>query len=279
LVRDIKCIPRGSELRASDLMDKLGAYRNASTADYDQAQTLFEASLKIREATPGAELSVAQSLNNLALLSLARGQPITAKSLCERALKIRIDKLGPNHTDVATSKINLARILREQNNLVSARANCEQALTSYEAGLGSEHPHVATALSCLGRVFVAEGNASAAIPHFERALAIYKKALGDQHPAVAVALENLAEVLPDRNQAPNLLRKALKINQDVFSSLHPNVAWNLSLLGSALEHVAPDEARGHFEEALRINMEVLGPDHANTRSVRELLSALLRRRN
>lgn len=103
---------------------------------------------------------------------------------------------------------------------------------------------------------------------------IYQKALGDQHPAVAVALENLAEVLPDRNRAPSLLRRALKINRDVFSPIHPNVAWNLSLLGAALEHVAPEEARGHVEEALHINLKILGPDHANTRFVMQQLQAL-----
>jgi tetratricopeptide (TPR) repeat protein len=51
---------------------------------------------------------VADSLNNIALVLQKRGRYDEAQPLYERALRIRVEKLGPEHAKVARVRYNMA---------------------------------------------------------------------------------------------------------------------------------------------------------------------------
>ena len=81
-----------------------------------------------------------------------------ARPLCERALAIVEEALGPEHPNTASSLNNLARLLQDQGDLAGARPLLERALAIREKALGPEHlltkgsAHVAAdALAALGR--------------------------------------------------------------------------------------------------------------------------------
>ncbi|MBK8263453.1 MAG: tetratricopeptide repeat protein [Nannocystis sp.] len=59
-----------------------------------------------RSAAPCPDIAL--SLNNLAAIDHARGDFDQARRRFERALRIREETLGPEHSDVATSPHNLA---------------------------------------------------------------------------------------------------------------------------------------------------------------------------
>ena len=106
---------------------------------YADAQTSFERALAIQEKELGAGNSeVAATLNNLALLSLAQGNP-KAEQFERRSLSILERTLGPRHLRVGVSSGNLARILRAKGDRSSAQFFYKRALAIFEEQLGPKH--------------------------------------------------------------------------------------------------------------------------------------------
>ena len=62
-----------------------------------------------------------------------------AKEYQQRALAIALDKLGPEHVDVATSYNNLASILKHLGDLEQAKEYQQRALAIRLDKLGPEH--------------------------------------------------------------------------------------------------------------------------------------------
>ena len=67
-----------------------------------------------------------------------------AKEYQQRALKIRLYKLGPEHVNVATSYNNLALICKHLGDLEQAKECQQRALRITLDKLGPEHVDVAT---------------------------------------------------------------------------------------------------------------------------------------
>ncbi len=81
----------------------------------------YQRSLAIRENALGPEHpDVAQSLNNMAELYLARGRYAEAEPLHKRALAIWEKAVGPKHPHVAASLENYAALLRMLNRVAEA---------------------------------------------------------------------------------------------------------------------------------------------------------------
>lgn len=121
-----------------------------------------------------------------------QGQYAQARPLCERALRIRVQVLGPEHPDVARSLIILAVLDRAQAKCVEAEQHYKRALRILEETLGFEHPDVATLLNNLAALYQAQGAYGQAEPIYKRALNIRERVLGVAHPHVADLQHNLA---------------------------------------------------------------------------------------
>jgi tetratricopeptide (TPR) repeat protein len=106
---------------------------------YVEAQSSFERALAMQEKELGVgHPEVAATLNNLALLSLTRGNP-NAEQYERRSLSILESALGPHHLRVGVSSSNLARILRAKKDEGSARYFYKRALAIFEQQLGPKH--------------------------------------------------------------------------------------------------------------------------------------------
>ena len=77
--------------------------------------------------------------NNLALIYKHLGDLEQAKEYQQRALKIRLDKLGPEHVDVATSYNNLALKYKDLGDLAQAKEYQQRALKIRLDKPGPEH--------------------------------------------------------------------------------------------------------------------------------------------
>jgi tetratricopeptide (TPR) repeat protein len=117
-----------------------------------------------------------------------------AKLYFERALAIREQTLGPDHSNTAASLNNLALLLRDQGDYVAARPLLARAMAINTAANGPDHPEVATNLNNLATVLRTQGDYAAARPLYERALAICEQTLGPEHPTTVVIRENLASL-------------------------------------------------------------------------------------
>ena len=84
-------------------------------------------------------LDVARSYNNLGEVQHTLGDLEKAKEYHERAIAIRLEKLGPDHLDVAMCHNNLGNVHRDLGDLEQAKECYERALTIRLKKLDPDH--------------------------------------------------------------------------------------------------------------------------------------------
>jgi tetratricopeptide (TPR) repeat protein len=277
---DRNALPKGAEKAAADMLMAAAQYRDTALAAYAQAQPLYERALEIREAVLGPEHpDTAASLNNLAFLFMAAGDPARAQALCDRAVAISEQGLGAERLDAATSLGYFATLVSAMGDQSRARALFERALAINAKILGPEHPDTLTNLSNLGWVLHKQGDSAEARRHFERALAISEKVLGPEHPGTAHILIYIACVLQaegDLAAARPHSERALAIREKALGPAHLDTALALANHASLLQTQGDlAGARPLFERALAIEERVLGPDHPERATGLDNLARLL----
>jgi tetratricopeptide (TPR) repeat protein len=183
---------------------------------------------------------VAQSLNNLAGVLLAQGEPAAARPLFERALAIYEKVLGPDHPAISTSLNILAALLMDQGDLAAAQPLIEKrAVAIREKAFGSAHPDTAVGLgqprfriSAPSRLLPRRSRSSRG--HWPSARGRSARAIPDS----ATSLNNLAGLLRDQGDfvaARPLYERALTIHEGACGPDNPNTALSLANLASLLQ--------------------------------------------
>jgi tetratricopeptide (TPR) repeat protein len=229
------------------------------------------------------EPKATRMMNELALWLNNRAEYDEAAPLCERALAISEQALGPDHLDVANSLNNLALVYRAQGRYPQAEPLYQRSLAIYEKVLGPEHSDVATSCNNLAVLYRAQGRYAQAEPLLRRALAIWEKFLGPEHPNVAQSLNNLAVLYREQGgyeRAEPLNQRALAIREKVLGPEHPNVATSLNNLAELYrEQGGYERAEPLYQRALAIREKVLGPEHPNVATSLNNLALLLQATN
>lgn len=101
-------------------------------------------------------LEAARLLNEASLYLKERGRYADAESLCEAALAIRKNALGPEHPDVATSLHNLASLYRIQGQYDKAEPFFKGALVIWKK-VDPDHKEVARNLNSLAALYRDKG--------------------------------------------------------------------------------------------------------------------------
>ena len=231
--------------------------------EYDEALPLAKRALTITEAIRGpSHPETATSLNNLAMLYLAKDEYDRAEPYYQRALKIREAALGPKHPDVATSLTSLAMLYQKQEEYERAEPLHQRALAIRETALGPEHLDVAASLNNLAMLYQAKGELARAALFYQRSLAIREKLLGPDHPSVATSLNNLAELYReqgDYGRAEPLYLRALSIKEKALGPTHASVATSLNNLAELYrERGEYERAEPLYQRTLKIREEVYG---------------------
>jgi len=267
LLAEVESTTGSESIEAAGVLDVLAESRwRSGKAQEPETRDYAERALSIKETILGADhAEVAESLNNVAVISFFLGDYEAARSPWERALAIRERTLGPDHKDVAQSLNNLANLLQTVGDLDGARALYERALAIREKTLGPEDRYVAQSLNNLGWVLGDHGDYIAARAAFERALAIREKSLGPDHPKVGSSLNALASILwktGDRDRARELFERALEVWKAALGEDHPYVATSMNNLGWLLMNAGEyADAKPLFEGAVSIWKVTVGPDH------------------
>lgn len=183
----------------------------------------------------------------------------------ERALALREQWLGPEHTEVAASLNHLAEIHRVSGNHAKAEPLYQRALAIREKALGPEHPQVATTINNLAWLYRQMGNYAKAEALFQRALQIREKVLGPEHADVASLLNNLAilyRMAGNFGKAEQLSLRSLRIKEKVLGPEHPEIAASLNNL-AGLYFQTGDYAKAEplMQRALQIRERAQGPEH------------------
>ncbi|KAJ7383706.1 hypothetical protein OS493_026236 [Desmophyllum pertusum] len=130
---------------------------------------------------------VATTYNNLGTVHSDLGNLGQAKECHDRALAIRLEKLGPEHVDVASTYNKLGTVHSDLGNLGQPKECHDRALAIRLEKLGPEHVDVAMTWAKLGQ----------AKEYHDRALAIRLEKLGPGHVDVATTYSNLGTVHSD----------------------------------------------------------------------------------
>lgn len=238
------------------------------SGQYDQALVVAIKALEIAEKELGSDHpTVANSLNNLALLYQALGQYAKAEPLHIRALAIWEKALGPDHPAVATSLNNLAELYIALGQYAKVEPLLMRALSIWEKAPGPEDSNVALGLNNLAELYRAQGQYEKAEPLLMRSITIIAKVLGPDHRFVATSLNNLALLYQAQGQyatAEPLFIHSLSIWEKAFGPENSYVALGLNNLAELYRAGGQYEiAEPLFVRSLAIGEKALGPDHPN----------------
>jgi tetratricopeptide (TPR) repeat protein/transcriptional regulator with XRE-family HTH domain len=239
----------------ASLLTKAADYLLQS-AQYEQAEPLYQRALTIYDQMPGCEHPhVAFPLNGLADLYREQGRYEQAEPLYQRALHLW-ETLGHKYLEIPSPLNNLALLYKRQGNLQLAEQLLRRHIFLVEQRLGPQHREVAAPLNNLAILYAEHGNHRQAEPLLQRALSIDEQTYGKEHPEVAYSLTNLAEVYREQGwfeKAEPLYYRALHIREQALGSEHPQVASPLKGLADLYrEQCRFEEAEPLYQRALAI---------------------------
>ena len=252
----------------------------ANHCDFNRAKSICKVALKlIQHGGVFCEGDLAAVYNVLGNVHHSMGEFQESKEYHERAVTVRIKKLGSQHIDVARSYNNIARVLHAQGDLEQAKEYQNRALAIRIEKLGSQHIDIATSYNNIGILLHDQGDLEKAKEYHDRALAIWIEKLGSQHIHVATSYNNIGILLHDQGdleQAKEYLDRALAIRIEKLGSQHIHVATSYNNIGSVFHDQGDlEQAKEYQNRALAIRIEKLGSQHIDVASSYNNIATLL----
>jgi tetratricopeptide (TPR) repeat protein len=215
-----------------------------------------------------ARATLGRTYQNLGLLNEARPH-------LERALQLRRDSLGDDHTDTLAVAAHLAELLRDQGDLAGSESLWRHVWESRHHDLGAEHPDTLYAKNFLGVTLVFQGRDSEANTLLTEALASYRRVLGDDAPHTLYAMNNVAflrRVQGRFAESEELFEEAYEGLRRAFGEEHAGTCSMLANLGATVAMRGRlIEADTILRQALETKLRVNGEEHPDTLKVMYLL--------
>ena len=208
---------------------------------------------------------MAESYVNLGAASYFYGAFDGAIDYYEKALDIRIKKLGKMHPYTALCYFGLGGAYYSKGEYDEAIDYVDSAVAIQQAALGEDHPDLAKSYIVLGQAYRSKGEFDRAVGYFQKALAIQSKTLGEANPDLAHGYDNLGSTYDsegDYDQAIAYYRKALAIRLKVLGEGHLDVAESyVSLANAYYAEGDCDRAIDFDEKAVAIQLRAVGEDN------------------
>jgi non-specific serine/threonine protein kinase/serine/threonine-protein kinase len=270
----------GQPLLQARLMQTLGTVY-AQLGLYDEARTLFDGALRIRERELGAnDTLVAETLRGIGDAARAKGQTALADSTLRRALAIRVAALGPTDVSVIGSMAALATLRYSQGRLSEAESIYTRALSLDSTSNRPDDARRARMLRGLGVIYWGQGHYGKAEPLFNRALEIELRTLGPDHYDVGGTLNNLGGLYYQQGkyqQALESYERARPILEKSLGTAHPNVFGVYNNIGETywrLKQYAPAESL--LRHSLAMKEKLLVPTDPSIATTLHALAGVLR---
>ncbi|NGX31849.1 MAG: Photosystem I assembly protein Ycf3 [Chlamydiae bacterium] len=183
----------------------------------------------------------------------------------QKALTIRLAKLGNEHPDVASTYGNMALVYDDQGLHDKALEFYQKALDIDLSKLGTDHPDVAAIYNNMGAVYDDQGLHDKALEFYQKALDIRLAKLGPDHPSVATTYNNMGSVYYSQDlndKALESFQKALDILLAKLGPDHPYVATTYNNIALVYDDQGLyDKALTFYQKALTIRLAKLGNNH------------------
>ena len=243
-------------------------------SEYVSAMKYLSVALKLIEDNTirtgpdhGQFKQVARLYHNMGLLHRRLCDYQQAKRYYERALSIRLNKLGPDHADVAHTYHIMGTLHRHLGDYRQAKEYYLRALT---IRLNKFRPdHVAVAHTChhMGTLHRELGDHRQAKEYYLRALSIRLNKLGPDHVVVAYTYQHMGTLhryLCDHQQAKEYYERALSIQLNKLGPDHVDVGRTYHSMGILHGDLGDhQQAKEYYERAMSIQLNKLGPDHVD----------------
>ena len=255
----------------------------STLGEYPQAHELLQVSLELYLQHRKDSGELATSYNNIAIVYNYQGKYDQALEYYQKALAIRLKKLGADHPNVADYYNNIAIVYNNQGKHDQALEYYQKALAIYLKKLGVNHPNVASCYNNIAAVYNYQGKYDQALEYSKKALKIRLKKLGVDHPDVAFCYNNIANVYAKQDkydQALEYHQKALAIFLKKLGVYHPNVAMsylNIGVVYALQEKLT--EAESSTQRAVDIARKTSGEQHPDTQKCIQLLKLIREKKN
>ncbi|MEM6991372.1 MAG: tetratricopeptide repeat protein [Myxococcota bacterium] len=197
----------------------------------------------------------------------------------ERALKIRMDALGPAHPDVGRSLHNLGIAHAIAGDIDAAAAEFARSRELLTAALGPEHPEIDTTIVSLANVHGLRGEHDEAIALQRDLLRRAEAAYGPDSRNVGDALSNLGNSLSRRgshDEAQAAHRRSLAIIEAVLGPRHQDTVRARINLGATLLKAGEfSEAAEHASRAVDDAAAAFAADHPHLAFARNNYGTIL----
>ncbi len=249
-------------------------------------EVLDRATREIDAKFPGQELTEAAIRRTLGKAYGALGEYPEAQKHLERALALRITKLGASHSDTLQSMHDLAVLHWSRGRYDQAEALYRQVLQVQGVETGAVRPSTLQDLSnltlqCinnLGLLHAMRGRHREAEDLYRQVLDARLAKLGADHPDTLGSMNNLAALYRDHgrfDEAQPLFEQVLQSRRTKLGADHPDTLGSMANLAILYTN------RGRFDDAEALHKEALehwhaarGADHPHTLQCMANLAAL-----
>ncbi|CAB9497671.1 Kinesin light chain [Seminavis robusta] len=226
-------------------------------------------------SNPESDLATARVCNQIGLILDRNGEFDAALEVHRRALRIRLDLLGPQNARTAETWNSIGQALHGKGDNQHALLEYQKALDIREEVLGPQHFDVAITYNGLGQVLLSQGLLERALICFRKAIPIFLLKRHTHHRLIATCYRNIGLVLQGQGQLVDALehfQKALSFRELCLGPTHPDTAASYCDI-AALKKLRGDTigAVTDYKKALPILEVVLGPEHPATQEVYEAI--------
>ncbi len=251
-------------LEAAEAIDVLvEALTGGGKAGSAEVVELADRAISIREKALGPNApNLSTSLAAKGNLLKARGSYAQALPFLERALALRERAYGTDDLRVGQAHNDLAALLLETD-LDASETHSREALRIFQATSGPNSIETSDALDVLSVCATDLGRFAEAEELGRRSLRISEDVLGPRSSHAALRHHHLGGsyiVTGDYERAREELEQAASITEEVLGARHPSLVRPLANLAIA-EDLLGIPAAAHYERAIALADETMGPDH------------------
>ncbi|MHC4306036.1 MAG: tetratricopeptide repeat protein [Planctomycetota bacterium] len=259
-------------------MNDLAACLN-SRDKHEEAEQLYRQALAMRQRLWGDRHElVAQSTNNLGTCLMDQKRYDEAEVLFREAIRTMRSLRGDEHIDVAGGLTNLAWCLSSLDRTGEAEQLYRDALAIKRKALGNDHASVAVTLYQLARLLNTMQQLEEAQRLCREALEIQRMKLEPAHRRTLGATSLLARILAARGdwaEAEAANRELIRLRRLAYPGDDLRITMAEIELARCLRELGRfDEAEPLLLVGLRRIEAEHGPDHAQTKAVRDRLALL-----
>lgn len=258
----------GDDHLAQNAIEQLVFEVGYHDADYEAGMrwAAIGSALIARDGSEGSR-NQADLAEQVATVELQAGNLDQAREQGRRALAIRAELVGPEHTSLTNAHNVVGAADLRGGRYAEAAASFEQALAIATRAYGPEHPEVAFPLNNLALAYERQAKFDESAEALTRVLAILEGSFGPEHPNVGLTKMNLGGILllaDQIDEATPHLEAAVTLLEAALGEDHQVVARALTMRGDGERLRGELEiARASYARSLAIREAELGADHVD----------------